>query len=431
MASTKLKTTKDGKKYYEIRVRLSREKPTYTSRWYVPNGWSQKKIDRELTKISAEFELRCNNGEVLSRAEKKAIKAEQDRLAEEQKHRAEEQAKLAAIEAAKIQTFKQYGERVFMPSKKITTAEKTREYYQGALNNHLYKAFGAIPLQDLTSAQITEYFTKLQASDLSHSTIIGIYVTLNQLLKMAYNDDTIDRNPIDKVQRPRQRKDEQKRNVEAFTADELTKINQYLEKEPLKWRAMIRLIEDTGIRRGEACGLKWENIDFKNNSALIKWNICYSKEKGTYEGATKTGKEREVYFTQAVADILKAYHAEQIAATKKRTERLKKDGKPLDIEKVAIPEYVFTEKGINAPMHPDSPNVYLREFSKRYGIKIHPHKLRHSFASVAITKGADVASVSEILGHAQISTTLNMYTHANEESKRKAAAIVHSAIAQA
>ena len=417
MASTRLKTTKDGRRYYEIRVRISRDRPELSTRWYIPNGWSQTAIDRQLSKESAEFERKCKAGEVLSRSEQKAIEAEQ--------------ARLAAAEAARIQTFKQYGERVFMPSKKITTAEKTRSYYQGALDNHLYKAFGDTPLPDLSSAQITEYFLSLQDSGLAHSTIIGIYVTLNQLLKMAYNDDTIDRNPIDKVQRPRQRKDEQKRAVEAFTADELTKVNECLDKEPLKWRAMIRLIEDTGIRRGEACGLKWENIDFKNNSALIKWNICYTKEKGIYVDTTKTGKEREVYFTQAGADLLKAYQAEQIAATRKRTARLIKDGKPLAFEKVAIPEYVFTEKGINTPMHPDSPNRYLREFGKRYGIDIHPHKLRHSFASVAITKGADVASVSEILGHAQISTTLNMYTHANEESKRRAAEIVHSAVAQA
>ena len=415
MASTKLEYTKDGRRFYKIRVRVSRDRPTLTTRWYVPEGWSQKAIDRELAKVSAEFERKCRAGEILSRSEQKTID--------------EEQARLAAIEAAKIQTFKQYGERVFMPSKAITTAEKTREYYQGALNNHLYKAFGALPLQDLTSAQITEYFTKLQASDLSHSTIIGIYVTLNQLLKMAYNDDTIDRNPIDKVQRPRQRKDEHKRGVEAFTSDEMKKINKCLESEPLKWRAMIRLIEDTGIRRGEACGLKWENIDFSRNAALIKWNVCYTKEKGIYIDTTKTGKEREVYFTPAVAALLKQYQAEQIKATKKRTARLIKDKKPLDFEKIAIPEHVFTEKGINAPMHPDSLNVFLRSFSKKCGMKIHPHKLRHSFASLAITNGADVASVSEVLGHAQISTTLNMYTHANEESKRKAASIVHAAIA--
>lgn len=417
MASIKLMTTKDGRQYYKIRVRMGRDGATLSTNWYVPEGWCETTIERELKKVAAGFELKCKSGEIISRAEQKAID--------------EENARIAAIEAARIQTFEQYGERVFMPSKRITTAEKTRAYYQFALSNHLYKAFGSIPLSELTSAQITEYFLSLQDSDLSHSTIIGIYVTLNQLLKMAYNDDTIDRNPIDKVQRPRQRKDEQKRAVDAFTADELNTINKCLESEPLKWRAMIRLIEDTGIRRGEACGLKWENIDFKRNAAIIKENICYTSEKGIYVDTTKTGAEREVYFTPAVASLLREYKAEQTAATKRRTKRLEKEHKPLKLEKVVIPEYVFTEKGTNSPMHPDSPNRYLQKFSKKYGIDIHPHKLRHSFASVAITNGADIASVSEVLGHAQISTTLNMYTHANEESKRRAAEIVHAAIKQA
>lgn len=417
MASTKLMTTKDGKQYYKIRVRMGRDGATLSTSWYVPEGWSQKAIDRELKKVSAEFELKCKAGEIISRADQKAID--------------EENARIAAIEAAKIQTFKQYGERVFMPSKRITTAEKTRAYYQCALDNHLYKAFGNIPLPELTSAQITEFFLSLQDSDLSHSTIIGIYVTLNQLIKMAYNDETIDRNPMDKVQRPRQRKDEQKRAVDAFTTEELNTINKCLEAEPLKWRAMIRLIEDTGIRRGEACGLRWENIDFARNSALIKDNVCYTREKGIYIDSTKTGCEREVYFTSAVASLLKEYQKEQTAATKRRTKRLEKEHKPLAFDKVVIPEYVFTEKGTNSPMHPDSPNRYLQKFGKKYGIDIHPHKLRHSFASVAITNGADIASVSEVLGHAQISTTLNMYTHANEESKRRAAEIVHAAIKQA
>lgn len=417
MAMTQRLKTKDGREYYRIRVRMGRDKPELSTRWYIPDGWSQKAIDRELNKVAAEFERKCKAGEIINRAEQKAID--------------EENARLAAIEAAKIQTFKQYGERVFMPAKKVTTSEKTHEYYQGALDNHLYKAFGSMPLKELTSSQITEFFLSLQRSGLSHSTVIGVYVTLNQLLKMAYNDDTIDRNPIDKVQRPRQRKEEQKRTVEAFTTDELTKVNEFLEQEPLKWRAMIRLIEDTGIRRGEACGLKWEDIDFSRNSAMVRHNVINTKENGVQIVAPKTGKEREVYFTESVAKLLKEYQAEQIAATQKRTARLIKEKKPLDFEKIAIPEYVFTEKGNNSPMHPDSPNRYLQKFGKKYGIDIHPHKLRHSFASVAITNGADVASVSEVLGHAQISTTLNMYTHANEESKRRAALIVHQAIENA
>ena len=80
-------------------------------------------------------------------------------------------------------------------------------------------------------------------------------------------------------------------------------------------------------------------------------------------------------------------------------------------------------------MHPQSPTRYLKKFSKRHGIPdMHPHKLRHSFASVAITNGADVASVSEKLGHSDKAVTLRMYTHADQESIKRAGNIFRDAI---
>lgn len=424
MASTRLRTTKDGKKYYDIRVRLGRGKPELCSKWYVPEKWSEKAIQKELANQAAEFERKCRNGEVLTRAEQKA---------KEEAERAEQEAaaRAAELEAAKIKTFKQYGENVFMPAKKITTAENTRAYYQNALNKHLYNEFGEYKLPEITSAQISSYFLKLQESELAHSSVIGIYVTLKQLLTMAYLDDSIDRNPMDKVQRPRQRKDEQKKEVEAFTSDELKQIIKALEDEPLKWQAFTRLLIDTGIRRGEACGLKWENIDLKTNTATICGNLCYTKEKGIYLDTPKTGKTRNVYFSAATGKLLEQLKDQQKADTKRRTDRLVKEGKPLPLEKVSIPEYVFTEKGYCTPMHPQAPNRYFQKFGEKVGIEIHPHKLRHSFASVTITNGADIASVSEVLGHADKSTTLRMYTHADEESKRRAAGVLLQAIDQA
>ena len=62
---------------------------------------------------------------------------------------------------------------------------------------------------------------------------------------------------------------------------------------------------------------------------------------------------------------------------------------------------------------------------------LHPHKLRHSFASIAITSGADVASVSEILGHSDKAVTLRMYTHADEKSKKRASSIYRNALQNA
>ena len=76
-----------------------------------------------------------------------------------------------------------------------------------------------------------------------------------------------------------------------------------------------------------------------------------------------------------------------------------------------------------------TPERYLRNFSKRYGIEhLHPHKLRHTFASVAITNGADIASISEILGHCDKSVTLRMYTHADKESMKRAGNVFLSAL---
>lgn len=413
MASIKQMETKDGKRFFQISVSRGHGKTPYTKRWYWPEGWSKRAAERELAKQAAEFERACAAGEVMNRAE------------------AKEKASQEAAKAAKIKTFKQYGEQVFMPAKRINCAEKTRAYYQGALDNHLYPAFGDSRLPEITSAQISAFFLKLKESALAHSTVIGIYVTCNQLFKQAYLDESISRNPMDRVQRPRQRKEEQKKGVEAFTADELKNILLLLDNEPLKWRCFVRLLIDTGIRRGEACALRWENIDFKDNSALIKENICYTPEKGVYIDVTKTGRERIVYFTQEVASLLKQYRSEQIAATARRKARLIKDNQPLQFEKIVIPDYVFTERGNSEPMHPDAVNRFFQKFGKKHGLEIHAHKLRHSFASLAIVNGSDIASVSEVLGHADKATTLRVYSHADEESKRRAAGIVAAAIKQA
>ena len=80
-------------------------------------------------------------------------------------------------------------------------------------------------------------------------------------------------------------------------------------------------------------------------------------------------------------------------------------------------------------MHPQTPTRYMQKFAKRYGIEhLHPHKLRHSFASIAIVNGADIASVSEKLGHADKSTTLRLYTHADQNSIKQASSIFREAI---
>lgn len=427
MASiSKLQTTKDGKRFWRIQVSRGKGLTPYSTRFYWPEGYAKRTAEKERDKAAAEFERKCKAGEILNREEQKA-KEEEERAAEEAA------AKAAAEEAAKIKTFKQYGEQVFMPAKTITCSENTRRYYQNALDKHLYPKFGEIKLPEISSAMLQAFFLELQNSKYSHSTIIGNYVTCKGLLTMAYRDESIDKNPMDRVQRPKQKKDEKKQEVEACTSEELKQIIKALENEPLKWQVFVRLLIDTGIRRGEAVALRWANVDLENCSAYICENLQYTAKKGVYLASPKTGQVRTVYFSRSTSKLLKNLKSEQEADTKRRKERLEKEGKPLNIEKVATCEYVFQEKGYNKPMHPQAPNRFFLKFREKYCfdvIRLHPHMLRHSFASIAITQGADIASVSEVLGHADKSTTLRLYTHADEESKRRAAGIVLQAIGQ-
>lgn len=94
-----------------------------------------------------------------------------------------------------------------------------------------------------------------------------------------------------------------------------------------------------------------------------------------------------------------------------------------------LSEWVFTRNNSPEPMHPQSPTKYFSRFGKKNGIpNFHPHLLRHSSASIAITNGEDVASVSARLGHSDSSVTLRMYTHANKESIRRAGQTVRDAL---
>lgn len=395
MPSTRKLETKDGRVFYEISVSRGRGKSRLTRRWYPPEGWSRKAIERELAAVAAEFERQSDAGEVISRAEQK------DREAQ------------AAAEAAKILTFRQYGERAFMPSKTVTMSENSRSNYQGYLDKKIYPALGDLKLPEITPAQITALLLDIQAEGKAHSTVIKVYTILHSFFKMAYLGDMIERNPMDKVERPKPRKDEVKESGPlAYTPSEVQKIVAGLEREPLKWRALVHLLIDTGIRRGECCALQWKNIDFATGAVSIRGNLCYTKAKGVYLDTPKNSHLRTVYVGERTLALLRQLRVEQA--------------------KKSISAYVFTQEASPEPMHPQSPTRYLKKFSVRYGVAdLHPHKLRHTFASIAITNGADIASVSEALGHSDKAVTLRMYTHADQESISQAAQIVREAIEKA
>lgn len=166
---------------------------------------------------------------------------------------------------------------------------------------------------------------------------------------------------------------------------------------------------DTGIRRGECCGIQWKDVNFKESTIIICGNFCYTPQKGVYLDTPKNGKTRTIDVDEDVMALLRALRDQQ--------------------EDKTSSAFVFTQEDSSAPMNPQSPTRYMKKFADRNGIQgLHPHKLRHSFASVAITSGADIASVSEKLGHSDKAVTLRMYTHADQESIKRASNIFRNAL---
>ena len=393
MASIKLNETKDGRRFFQISVSRGYGKSPYKTRWYWPDGWSKRTAEREAAKQAATFELACQNGEVLNRAQ------------------AKEKAAQEAAEAAKLKTVRQYADGVFMPTKEATFSENARSSYRMFLDRHILPVLGEYLLTEVSPAMISKLLIDFQRAGYAHATTVKLYNILNGLFEMAFLDDSIPMNPMLKVKRPAPRKDEQpqEESDKAYTVQELSYILSCAAQEPLQWQTYISLAADTGLRRGECCGLQWSDIDFKAGTVTVRRNLQYTTAAGVYATSPKNGKVRVVDVGPETLALLKQLREKQVQS--------------------CISKWCFTQEGTAEPMHPQSPTRYFKKFGQRYGVKdFHPHKLRHSSASIAITNGADVVSVSERLGHSDTAVTLRMYAHANEESIRRAGQTVRDAL---
>lgn len=163
---------------------------------------------------------------------------------------------------------------------------------------------------------------------------------------------------------------------------------------------LTTLLIFSGARRGEILGLKWSAVDFAQNRIHIGNNILYSADRGIYEDTPKTETSvRYVTLPVETMQLLRQYRIWQAS------ERLRLGAYYQD------QGFLFAQDN-GSPMHPDSVTDWLSKFAKRHNLPhINPHAFRHSAASTLISRGVDAVSVSKRLGHAQPSTTTNVYGH--------------------
>jgi len=416
MASVTARKNKAGEIIsYQIKVTRGRDKLTgkqltpYTMTYTPPEGWSKKAIERDLQKKMGEFEAACKRGEVLTKEEQKAQATEKA-----------EQIKRQQVEEERKPTFNKYVE-IFLQEKSATLSAMTVQGYKQSLKRPA-EVFGEMKLEDIDYLMVKKYITDLQTGKrkgkskkpLAHGTVVSYYTVLHTLFQSAVENDVIPINPMQRMKKPKPRKDDKTKEQKALSISEVNYIIECADKEPLKWRAMIRFMIDSGCRRGEVAGLKWEHIDLKTGKAIICQNAQYTKEKGVYITTPKSHESRDIIISSPVLQILKEW---------KRQQTLLYFGQGKSTN-----GYCFTQNE-GEIMNPNTITGYIRDFGKRYNIPgLHPHTFRHTMATNSIALGIDVVTVSKKLGHCNPSVTLNIYSHANEDAQRKATEIFAEAL---
>lgn len=247
---------------------------------------------------------------------------------------------------------------------------------------------------------------------LSNTSILAYHRFIHVVLAQAEREMLVPYNAADKATPPQKEKSE----VGTFQTSELVAIRDAAAKEPIKWQMLIHLLMITGCRRGEIVGLKWDRVNWTENAIRIDTTLLYTPERGVYESTTKTGAERTIKLPKETMDLLRQYRVWQLET------RLACGDRWIDTP------YVFTGE-CGGTMAPDTLSGYLTRFEKKYDLPhIHAHKFRHSMASVLYFSGADPVSISKRLGHAQVSTTQNIYSHLIEQADTQSAERIADAI---
>lgn len=252
----------------------------------------------------------------------------------------------------------------------------------------------------------TEVLFKLEqdTTPLSPKTVTEYHRLISTIMTQAEKEMLILYNPARKASPPKL----EKKEVESFQPEEMERILDELEKAPIKWQTIAMLLIFTGCRRGEIAGLKWDCVDYDNKQLYICRELNYTAKSGIFEDTPKTHDTRYVKIDQEMVDQLKAYQAWHDGLHVKNGDQWIDTG------------YVFTRDN-GALMNPDNITQWIGDFSKKVGLHVYPHKFRHSMASLMIANHVNIVTVSKRLGHAKVSTTSDIYSHAIKEADARAA----------
>ena len=285
----------------------------------------------------------------------------------------------------------------------------------------VYRAIGDTSMEKITVRQLQEFINSLSkdganevnGKPLSPKTVRHVLSLVSDIFAYAVRMGIARENPCVRVVLPKLVRKEKK----IYTVEETVRLMELLRKEPVKYRAFFYLLIYSGCRRGELLGLEWRDVDFANCLISIRRTSCYTPDRGTYTDTTKTEQsKRTLKLPQEVMDLLCELREFQLRQADIFGDKWVESGR------------LFTKEN-GEPQHPNTSYHWLEKFCARNGLPFYGlHSFRHLFASLLVSNGVDIVTVSGVLGHSAVSTTSNIYCHMLEDARVRASDTVASAL---
>lgn len=273
------------------------------------------------------------------------------------------------------------------------------------------KRFPKLKLTDVTPKHIQDYYTyELNVCGVSANTVIHRHANIRKALDYAYKTGMIESNPADRVQRPKK----EKFVSEPYSMEELHQLLEAAKGKSVEFGIVMAAFY--GLRRSEVVGLKWSAINFEAKTISIRHTVTQTvvdgKRQIVQKDRTKTKSScRTLPLVPQVETLLKNMKMKQEA-------NRNLCGKSYNTEYLS---YIYVNE-LGELITPDALSRKFQAFLEREGFrKVRFHDLRHSCASMLYANGVALKDIQEWLGHSDISTTSNIYTHLDYSSKVESA----------
>jgi len=294
----------------------------------------------------------------------------------------------------------------YFPQYKNTVKESTWVKTQQMYKNHVIPIFGKKILSKITPQQCQQAINKWYEDGFTKYK--DFFRLISSVFQYAIRLGLVHDDPTKRVIVPKN-KHVKDMTLNYFTVDELRTFFKYLDSDKYPKRAMFfRVLAFTGMRKGEALALTWNDIDFKNNQISINKTIARGEDARLIVQTPKTRASKRVVNLddKTMADLKKwcSIQAKELLM--------------LGFNVLKNKDQLVFSNTNNEFIQPVKPQNWLYKIIKKYDLKrITVHGFRHTYATLAFEAGASIKEVQEQLGHSDFQTTMNIYTAVTDKQK--------------